>query len=170
MSKCHNLLLRKNNKYYLYNTSKPEKEGSNPLQFDTLQDYKLFMRKLNSQGIDCPLLYLQQTYDSQGTRTYRIHPSPEDPQPGLPTSNIETFEVKLYGSHNKGSIPGFDPMNQYIGVETPLDDMFHKDPSVKSDNPMDTNWGGAKFSRKSVKDGNHNPSKVYKTTSERLYN
>ena len=51
-------------------------------------------------------------------------------------------------------MPGFDPMNQYIGDYTPLDQIFHQEESLgKSDNPMDTNWGGVGYSQKEVKMG-----------------
>ena len=50
--------------------------------------------------------------------------------------------------HNKGSMPSFDPMNQYIGDYTPLDGIFHeKTNNGLSDNPIDTNWGGVQYSR-----------------------
>ena len=156
--KCPNLLIKKDDGIYLYNT---QKKGSKPLKFKNLEDYKKFMKKLELNKIECPLLFLQQTYDTQGERTYRILPSIEDQNAGLPVVPVVEINTKLYGSHDPGSIVGFDPMNQYIGDITPLDAMYHSKDKV-SDNPMDTNWGGAKFSRDSVKEGRHKASEVYK--------
>ena len=45
---------------------------------------------------------------------------------------------------NQGRV-GFDPKNQYIGLDTPLDQI--KDAGTKSANPMDTNWGGAAYTQ-----------------------
>ena len=45
-------------------------------------------------------------------------------------------------------------MNQYIGVETPLDKMYHEKDKI-SDNPMDKNWGGVEYSQKQVDSGKY---------------
>ena len=45
-------------------------------------------------------------------------------------------------------------MNQYIGVETPLDNMFHEKDKI-SDNPMDKNWGGVGYSQEMVDSGKY---------------
>jgi hypothetical protein len=183
---CPNLLLKKEDHILLYNSKKPIKQGQNPVKFNTLEDYKKFMEVLYKEDIECPVLYLQQIYDTQGNRTYKITPSIDsaDSQPGLPpqtTTNNNilpiqaiplnnrqiNIETKLYGSHDPNSIPGFDPMNQYIGLNTPLDDIFHSKDKI-SDNPIDTNWGGAKFSYDSVKKGNHRASEVYKISPDTL--
>ena len=55
--------------------------------------------------------------------------------------------------YNQNSYPAYDPQDQYIGLKTPLDKMFHDNKDAKSPNPMDTNWGGVAFSRKQVDDG-----------------
>jgi hypothetical protein len=166
---CPNLLIKKDNYIYLYNTNKPLKDGQNPARFNNLEDYKTFMETLKSQNIECPVLELQQTYDTQGERTYKIVSSIDSSihKPGLPTQQTTVIDTKLYGSHDINSIPGFDPMNQYIGVNTPLDDMFHSKDKI-SDNPMDTNWGGPSFSVKSVKSGKHAPSEVYKISPDTM--
>ena len=55
--------------------------------------------------------------------------------------------------------PGFDPDNQYIGVDTPLDKLYHQQ-SGTSDNPMDINWGGVKFTKQSVASGKYDEDEV----------
>ena len=112
------------------------------------------MQWMRSQGIRCPVLYLQQTYDTQGERTYRMLPDAVEQNAGLPPQ-IMPKETQLYdAAHQKGSMPGFDPLNQYIGDYTPLDAMFHEKGSI-SDNPMDNQWGGSKYSREVVKSGKY---------------
>jgi hypothetical protein len=148
---CPNLLMKKDDAYYLYNTNKAHVPGVNPIRFNNLEEYTEFVDWLRSSGIRCPVLYLQQTYDTQGQRTYKMLPDPNEPNAGYPP--IQPTEItKLFDAgHNKGSMPGFDPMNQYIGLNTPLDKVFEQERSQElSDNPMDPNWGGAEFSRQVV--------------------
>lgn len=154
-SSCPNLLMKKDDAYYLYNTNKSNVPGVNPVRFNTLEEYTEFMDWLRGSGIRCPVLFLQQTYDTQGQRTYRALPNPEEPNAGLPPVR-PLKQTKLFDAgHNKGSMPGFDPMNQYIGDYTPLDGIFHeKNKNGLSDNPIDTNWGGVAYSRDIVDNTN----------------
>ena len=64
-------------------TNWPSKPGVNPLQFASLEDYKEFMDWQRSQGIKCPVLYVQQSYDAQGNEIFQQRPDPMDPQGGL---------------------------------------------------------------------------------------
>ena len=153
-SNCPNLLIKKDDKYLLVNTTKSHIPGVNPIEFKNLEDYTEFMQWLRGQGIRCPVLFLQQTYDTQGKRTYRILPDAYEPNAGLPPQRMP-HETKLYDAgHNPGSMPGFDPLNQYIGDYTPLDKMFHEKGPI-SDNPMDPNWGGKAYTAEIVKEGKY---------------
>lgn len=157
-SNCPNLLIKKDSKYYLYNTTKAEVPGVNPIEFKQLEDYTEFMQWLRGEGIRCPVLYLQQTYDTQGHRTYRVLPDAQEQHAGLPPTI--PHETKLFDAgHDSGSYPGFDSQNQYIGDYTPIDAMFHSRDAI-SDSPMDTNWGGAQYSRESVREGKYAEDKV----------
>lgn len=171
---CPNLLIKKDNAFYLYNTKKANVAGVNPVVFRHLEEYKEFIQWTRSRGIRCPVLFLQQTYDTQGQKTYRVLNDPENPNIGLPIQPIFTGEgndinrrgkiTKLYDAgHDKGSYPSYDPMNQYIGLKTPLDEMFHQKGGL-SDNPMDTNWGGAEYSQKVIDSGK------YKSQEDLKYN
>lgn len=155
-SNCPNLLMKKDDAYYLYNTNKADVPGVNPIRFNTLEEYTEFVQWLRSSGVICPILYLQQTYDTQGQRTYKMLPDPNEPNAGFPPTQ-PLKETKLYDAgHDKGSMPGFDPMNQYIGDYTPLDKMFHEEEKDKfSDNPMDVNWGGTAYAREQVAEGKY---------------
>jgi hypothetical protein len=166
---CPNLLMKKDDKYFLYNTTKVNVPGVNPIVLNNLEEYKQFMKWMRSRGIRCPVLFLQQTYDTQGQRTYRMLNDPENPNIGLPIQPI--FDgtdpnmnkiTKLYDAHHdKGNMPGFDPLNQYIGLKTPLDEMEHQTNfDGLSDNPMDPNWGGVEYSRKQVESGKYADDEV----------
>jgi hypothetical protein len=84
--RCPNLLIQKGSKFYLYNSKLAQVPGVNPIEFDNLEDYTEFLDWQRSQGIRCPVLYLQSTYDAQGNRVYKARPSVSEPQAGLPPS------------------------------------------------------------------------------------
>lgn len=84
--RCPNLLIQKGSKFYLHNSKLAKVPGVNPIEFDNLEDYTEFLDWQRSQGIRCPVLYLQETYDAQGNRVYKTRPSVSEPQAGLPPS------------------------------------------------------------------------------------
>jgi hypothetical protein len=82
-SRCPNILIQKGAVFYLYNSKLAKIPGVNPLQFNSLDDYVEFMDWQRSQGIRCPILYLQESYDAQGNPVLNARPSPTDLQGGL---------------------------------------------------------------------------------------
>lgn len=131
---CPNLLIKKDGAYYLYNKNKVEVPGINPIRFEHLEDYTEFVGWLRNRGIQCPILYLQQTYDTQGKRTFRMFPDAENIEGGLPNT-----------------ISGYDPLNQSIGNISSLNpdgsEVFQRD------NPFDNEFAGVKQAEKDVKSG-----------------
>ena len=151
--RCPNLLIQKGSRFYLYNSKVAKVPGVNPVEFDNLEDYTEFLDWQRSQGIRCPVLYLQSSYDAQGNRVYKARPSVSEPQAGLPPSSaapiglasqvppiMETTlgdpnaiaypnPTMLVDStrndppYNKGSYPAHDPTSYYVGTTTPLDMM-----------------------------------------------
>jgi hypothetical protein len=89
-SRCPNLLIQKGSKIYLYNSKLAQVPGVNPIEFENLEDYTEFLDWQRSQGIRCPVLYMQQSYDTQGNSIYKIRPSITEPQGGLPPSITES--------------------------------------------------------------------------------
>lgn len=204
IKECPNMLIQQDSKYYLYNSKMKEIEGINPLVFNNLEEYVDFLKLKRSKNINCPILFLQQTYDTQGKPSFIMRPSPTELQGGLPhetfnnytinRGNNATTSTKIVGGGGSAvglgetpnvkiinnsdiSLPlsdvqsresqlndaskespylktnnydGFDPLNQYVGVSTPLDKMFHQ--SGVSPNPMDTNWGGPEVTEKYILD------------------
>jgi len=103
-SRCPNLLIQKGSRFYLYNSKLAQVPGVNPVEFDNLEDYTEFLDWQRSQGIRCPVLYLQETYDAQGNKVYKSRPSVSEPQGGLPP-----FLYKPSGIDSQSPPP---PMNE----------------------------------------------------------
>ena len=91
--RCPNLLIQKDSKFHLYNSKLAEVPGVNPIVFDNLEEYTEFLDWQRSQGIRCPVLYLQSTYDAQGNQVYKVRPSVSEPQGGLPPSTAQAYQI-----------------------------------------------------------------------------
>ena len=152
-TRCPNLLIQKGSRFYLYNSRLAQVPGVNPVEFDNLEDYTEFLDWQRSQGIRCPVLYLQETYDAQGNKVYKARPSVSEPQAGLPPSimapigiasqvppivepALEPVGEPAYPNptllvdatrndppYNENSYPAYDQTSYYIGKTTPLDAM-----------------------------------------------
>jgi hypothetical protein len=153
LTRCPNLLIQKGSKIYLYNSKLAQVPGVNPVEFDNLEDYSEFLDWQRSQGIRCPVLYLQETYDAQGNKVYKARPSISEPQGGLPPSSaspigiasqiqpinetpLEQVGEPAYPNptllvdatqndppYNENSYPAHDQTDYYVGTTTPLDGM-----------------------------------------------
>ena len=173
--RCPNLLIQKGDRYLLKNTSLAEVPGVNPISFANLNDYTQFVKWQRSQGIDCPVLFLQSQINAQGEEEYRIRPGPDDLRGGLSTISASRIAYNnqpntfLFDAgrddppYNKNSFPAFDEQNQYIGDYTPLDKMFHSQeiPGELSEFPTDSNWGGAKYTRDAVDEGLYSSREIW---------
>jgi len=154
--RCPNLLIQKGSRFFLYNSKVAQVPGVNPIEFENLEDYTEFLDWQRSQGIRCPVLYLQESYDAQGNRVYKVRPSVSEPQAGLPPSSaapigiasqfqpiaepsLEPVGEPAYPNptllvdatrndppYNKNSYPAYDESSYYIGTTTPLDGMNFK--------------------------------------------
>lgn len=152
-TRCPNLLIQKGSRFYLYNSRLAQVPGVNPVEFDNLEDYTEFLDWQRSQGIRCPVLYLQETYDAQGNKVYKARPSVSEPQAGLPPSimapigiasqvppiaepALEPVGEPAYPNptllvdatrndppYNENSYPAYDETSYYVGTTTPLDAM-----------------------------------------------
>jgi len=158
--KCPNLLIQKGSRFYLYNSKLAQVPGVNPIEFDNLEDYTEFLDWQRSQNIRCPVLYLQETYDAQGSRVYKARPSVSEPQAGLPPSTVAPIGIASQTQplmesglepvgdaaypnptllvdatrndppYNTNSYPAFDQTSYYIGTTTPLDQMNYAQESA----------------------------------------
>jgi hypothetical protein len=171
--RCPNVLIQKGNTYYLYNSQLAKVPGVNPIVFNNLEDYTEFIDWQRSQGIRCPVLYLQESYDAQGNPVYKARPSPTNMQGGLPDlmpmGKVLPPQTKLYDAgrddppYNQNSFPAFDAKDQYIGLDTPLDKMFHEANGQVSASPMDTTWGGRAYTQSLVDAGFYSVDEVSKS-------
>jgi hypothetical protein len=166
---CPDILLERDGNFYLYTSSLAKVPGVNPLQFSNLEDYVEFMEWQRSQGIRCPVLYLQRAYDAQGGPVYKARSCAAGFQPGLPDIELEHAPargIEQEGTDSKTpafnahSYPGFDAHGQDIGKDTPIDRMFHESAQGVSANPMDANWGGRKYTQAAVDAGVYDDDNV----------
>jgi len=89
-NRCPNILFQKGAEYFLYNSKIAKIPGVNPLQFKNLEEYVEFTQWQRRQGINCPVLYVQEAYDTQGDTVYKARPSPTDMHGGLPDFNLNS--------------------------------------------------------------------------------
>lgn len=169
---CPDILIQKGKHLVLYNSRLADIPGINPVKFNNLEDYVEYVKWQRSQKINCPVLFLQHSYDVQGNSVYKNRPSPMELEGGLPiisgldmageTTNKSLLldATRNNPPYNKNSYPGFDPLNQNIGLNTPLDKIFHADAGGVSPNPMDPNWGGPGYTEKLVDEGYYKEENV----------
>ncbi len=168
--RCPNLLIQKGTKYYLLNSNIAQVPGVNPIEFNTLEEYTEFLEWQRGAGIRCPVLYVQNTYDAQGNRVYKVRPSVTEPEGGLPPTTPVPIPLKFTElvdagrndpPYNQGSYPAYDQSSYYVGAITPLDMVKNSDYNMLySDNPMDPNWGGAKYTQALVDSGYYKGNEV----------
>lgn len=169
---CPNMLIEREGKYFLYNSKIAIVPGVNPIQFNTLEEYTEFLDWQRGQGINCPVLQLQYSTDTQNNEIYKIKPNIFENQGGLPREDtlnnqpkpLMSSEIsKIFDANtedppfNQGGHIAFDANNQYIGLKTPIDLIgFQGD---KSPSAMDQNWGGIQFTKTHI-ENNLNTNKA----------
>jgi hypothetical protein len=166
--RCPNLLIQKGPKYYLYNSNLVQVPGVNPVMFNNLDEYNEFLRWQKGAGIRCPVLYVQNSYDAQGNRVYKVRPSVNELEGGLsPTLPSPIEFTKLVDAtqadkpYNINSYPAYDPTSYYVGTYTPLDAMKHAEANMLySANAMDPNWGGEEYTKMLIDSGYYDGSKA----------
>ena len=174
---CGDLLIKEGNKIKLYNSNVVEVPGVNPIVFNDLEEYSEFVLWQKSQGIHCPVLVLEESYDTQGNKTY----TPSDnlrllgvvsddliqlPYEGgdIPMKQPEPLIDASYDNppYNVGDHQGYDPLNQQIGRITKLDtDPQYTISTGSSPFATDPNWGGPSYSQQLLDAGMFDEDKVY---------
>jgi hypothetical protein len=132
-TRCPNMLIQNNNLFYLYNSRQVKVPGVNPLVFNNLNEYAQFIKWQKSQGIRCPILYLQETNNTQGVPVYKVRKSPFNLQGGLPDKYINIKNKNVNKNVNKNG---------------------NKNGNLSA-NAMDKNFGGVQYAREEVKKGNY---------------
>jgi hypothetical protein len=186
--RCPNMLIEKDGKILLFNSKLAAVPGVNPVQFNSLEEYSEFIEWQKSQNINCPVLYLQYTTDTQNNDLFQIKPSIFENSGGLSSTKSNTLPGKTsedYFEKNKmldatldstpnsnikfntGMYSGFDQYNQNIGVNTPLDFLYNEK-TPQSRNPMDPNWGGKEYTKKALDDGDYKGREVYRYNTPQI--
>ena len=102
-------------------------------------------------------MYVQNTYDIQGERVYKVRPSVTELEGGLPPTTPVPLPLKFAESID----PTFDQSNYYVGSISPLDQIKNSNYNMLySDNPMDPNWGGQKYTQALVDAGYYKENEV----------
>jgi hypothetical protein len=168
--RCPNLLIQKDSKFYLYNSKLAQVPGVNPIEFNNLEEYTEFLEWQRGAGIRCPVLYVQNSYDAQGERVYKVRPSVTELEGGLPPTTPVSLPLKFTPlvdatrsdpPYNQGGYPAYDQSSYYVGTTTPLDMIKNSDYNMLySDNPMDPNWGGADYTQALVDTGYYKANEV----------
>lgn len=145
---CPDLLIQKGTEIFLFNSNVEYVPGINPTKFNNLEEYAEYVEWQRSQGLTCPVLFLQHSYDAQNKSKYDLRPSPFNLQGGL---NTHAADKLIKDPKINTKILAFNNIFEDI-----------QDASKRGHttaNAMDRHWGGVAFSRKQVEDGhftNHN--------------
>tara|TARA_B100001093_G_scaffold518136_1_gene601966 strand:- start:4563 stop:5201 length:639 start_codon:yes stop_codon:yes gene_type:complete len=177
LGQCPNMLVKKGKELHLINTNRAMIPGVNPIKFDSLEDYAEYVNWSKKVGIKCPILYYEQTYNTQNERGFRLLDDPLNPSAGLPSNlpgprkaptQLLTDSNRDDPPYNQNNYAGFDPTNQYIGIKTPLDNinLEKKDGSLSA---MDSDWVGRKCTQNAIKAGDFD-SRTRKPDSTDGYN
>lgn len=160
--KCPNILIQKGIRYYLYNSKLAIVPGVNPIEFQNLEDYTEFIQWQRSQGIRCPILYLQYSYNAQGEPIYKGRPSPDDLQGGLPPA-----PSSYIGAGQSSSTPPILTQQSSQNASTIADASanLQKEASENllhsmSPDAMDDNWGGVEYTQDLINQGVYEGSNV----------
>ena len=130
---CPTTLIKKGDQILLYNPEMAKVPGVNPIIFKCLKDYEKYVKWQRASGLNCPILHLEQMFDTQGNAKYEIKNSftlnaPIGPlNHDLPNLHKPPCVQRLLNAnaenkpYNQNMYPAFDPYNQRVGKVTTLD-------------------------------------------------
>jgi len=144
--KCPDILVQKGKRFFLYNSKLAKVPGVNPIEFQNLEDYTEFIDWQRSQGIRCPVLFLQFSYNAQGDPTYKIRPSPTDLQGGLPSNPASYLYNNIPINMPDIITPSGEELSSSLEEERDSSLLY-------SPNAMDDNWGGIEYTENLIKEG-----------------
>jgi len=130
--RCPNLLIQKGSKIQLYNSDLVHVPGVNPIEFNDLEEYTEFLDWQKSQGIVCPVLYLQKMYDAQGNSVFKARPSITDPQGGLPPASVVSYTNAATQPNPNQNILGMAQVQQEANSK-PLPPLLEERPTLLVD-------------------------------------
>ena len=122
---CPTTMIKNGEHVMVYNPKMAKIPGVNPILLDNIEDYKEYVRWQKQNKLDCPILYLEKVFDTQGQSMYEIKPSFDTDIPigslnhSMPRPNAEPKILDASRDdppYNQNSLPGIDPQNQTVGV------------------------------------------------------
>lgn len=122
---CPTTMIKNGEQIMIYNPKMAKIPGVNPILLDTLEDYKEYVRWQKQNKLNCPILYLEKVFDTQGQEMYEIKPSFDTDIPigamnhSMPRINHEPKILDASREnppYNQNSLPGIDNQNQTFGV------------------------------------------------------
>ena len=152
VNNCPNLLIKQGKEIHLVNTKKALIPGVNPIKFESLEDYAQFVKYQQHLKINCPILYYQETYDTQNNKGFRLHNDPLDIDGGLPShiakeyninnSSILAKEGEFINAKNLNRKNTYKVDNtNHIKQVTPVDLSINHNKFTKSMDPQDQKVG-----------------------------
>lgn len=129
--RCPDMLVQKDKEFYLFNSKLNYVPGVNPIKFNNLEEYTEFMEWQKSQGIECPVLHLQQYYDIQGKFSYENNPFIKNVIHGANSNNNDPNEFE-----EEFAYPQLNKCNKTISA-----------------NAMHSNWGGINYTSELIEKG-----------------
>lgn len=152
--RCPNILIQKGAKYYLYNSNIAQVPGVNPVEFNNLEDYVEFLEWQRGAGIFCPVLYVQNSYDIQGNRVFKVRPSVTELQGGLPpsvpSSSVQTELPIPLDETNGPSMP-----EDYNFVDKSQENLLYSNADAMNDS-----WAGDQYTQSLVDSGYYKGNEV----------
>jgi hypothetical protein len=160
-ARCPNILVQQGNRYQLYNSQLDKVPGVNPIEFKNLESYTEFLDWQHSQGIRCPVLYLQKSYDIQGESGYKVRENVHELKGGTPSSySNNKSDEKRKGEEGKDIQ---DIISSTLGLESASKNVPEniKDPYDLSSAPCNNNSDNAATSNSpALKDASFVTSEV----------
>ena len=122
---CPTTMIKDGQKILVYDPKLAKVPGVNPITFNNLEEYKEYVKWQKKNKLNCPILFLEKTFDTQGNEMYMIKQSFDTDIPSgsmnhsLPTINKTTTAINSINRDdtffNQNSYTPYDKENQDIG-------------------------------------------------------
>jgi hypothetical protein len=136
---CPSIMIKRDDQILLYNPKYMKIPGVNPIVLKNLKEYDEYLKWQRANKLNCPILHLEQMYNTQGLEQYEIKQSFKSNTPVGPLNHdipiihktpdinnmLEQSNNSMYNSEFNSP---YDPYNQEIGTYTGKDKIDVLDP------------------------------------------
>lgn len=143
--KCPTTMIKDGQKILIYDPKLAKVPGVNPIEFNNLEEYKEYVKWQKKNNLNCPILFLEKTFDTQGNEMYQIKQSFDTDIPSgamnhsLPVINKTMTAIQMLNKENEFSnpslYPSYDKDNQDMGNVGSSDIIVY--PNSENLNPID---------------------------------